>query len=313
LIASVSEKVPLNSADGAELVPVHAEITMLLVVILPFLGLIAGIALLWGHGFSWAQLGVFLGMYFLTALGITVGYHRLFTHRAFEATRPVKLILALLGSMAVEGSLCKWVATHRLHHNRSDTPDDPHSPNLYGNGILATLRGFWHAHVGWMFDADSPNLSRYVRDLLPDRLLCAVSKLFPLWAVVGLLIPTLLGGLLTWSWFGALVGFVWGGLARVFLVHHVTFSINSVCHLWGRRPFRTQDQSRNNLVFGVVGLGEGWHNNHHAFPNSARHGLKWWQIDVSYLVIRLLEMLRLARNVRTPQATSIARRQQMAV
>jgi len=299
--------------DDLGLVPVHARTTMLLVVVLPFLGLVGGIVLLWGHHFSWVQLGIFLGMYFLSAFGITVGYHRLFTHRSFETTWPVKMALGFLGSMAVEGPILKWVATHRMHHTRSDTHDDPHSPNLKGNGALAVLRGFWHAHVGWMLGADHPGLPRYVRDLVEDRMLRALSRLFPLWVVISLLVPAVLGGVLSWSWSGALAGFLWGGLARIFFVHHLTFSINSVCHLWGRRPFRTDDLSRNNLVFGVLGLGEGWHNNHHAFPASARHGLKWWQFDLSYLVIRGLEVLRLAWRVRLPRPESILKRRQAAV
>ena len=214
---------------------------ILLTVILPFVGLIAGIVLLWGHGFSWAHLIVLLVMYHLTALGVTLGYHRLFTHRAFETFRPIRLILGILGSMAVQGPLLKWVAVHRRHHQHSDEPGDPHSPHLHGPGVLAMLRGLVHAHTGWLFSADTPGLDRYIGDLLPDRTLRAVSKLFPLWVVIGLLIPAALGGLLTWTWFGVLVGFIWGGLARVFLVHHMTWSINSVCHLWGRQPFRARD------------------------------------------------------------------------
>ena len=232
-----------------------ARITMLLIVIVPFVGLIGGIILLWGRGFGGVQLATFLGMYLVTTLGVTVGYHRLFTHRSFDTIWPIKLILGVVGSMAVEGPLLKWVATHRLHHSHSDMDGDPHSPHQSGSGVLATLRGFWHAHVGWMLAAESPGLSRYIRDLIGDRLLRTTSRLFPLWVLASLLIPTLLGGLLTWTWFGALAGFLWGGLARIFLVHHLTFSINSVCHLWGRRPFRTRDHSRNNLVFGVIGFG----------------------------------------------------------
>jgi len=281
---------------------------MLFVVAIPFAGLIAGIALLWGYGLSWVQLAVFAGMYFLTALGVTLGFHRLFTHRAFKTTRPIKLILGILGSMAVEGQLLKWVAVHRRHHQCSDTQDDPHSPHVYGHGFLAMVRGLWHAHVGWMFQPDAPGLDRYIDDLVPDRMLRAVSRLFPLWVVLGLVIPAVLGGVLTGTWTGALVGFLWGGLARIFLVHHMTWSINSVCHLWGRRPFPSRDESRNNLVFGVLGLGEGWHNNHHAFPISARHGLRWWQIDITYLVIRALQAMRLAWKVQVPCAETIAGR-----
>lgn len=281
---------------------------MLLVIVLPLVGLLVGIALLWGPGFGWLHLTLLLSMYLLSGLGVTVGYHRLFTHRAFETIWPVKWLLGILGSMAVEGPLFKWVATHRLHHQHSDTAGDPHSPHAYGAGLLAALRGLWHAHIGWMFQADPPDLPRYIGDLARDRHLRAISRLFPLWAVLGLLMPALLAGLLTASWYGALLGFIWGGLARLFFIHHMTFSINSICHVWGSRPFRTADQSRNNLFFGLIGMGEGWHNNHHAFPTSARHGLMWWQIDLSYLVIRGLALLRLAWNVRLPGGETIERR-----
>jgi stearoyl-CoA desaturase (delta-9 desaturase) len=266
----------------------------------PFLGLVAAVAFFWGRAFSWVELGLLLGMYGLTGLGITVGFHRLFTHRAFETNRVVQFLLAVLGSMAVQGPLLKWAALHRRHHQHSDQQEDPHSPHHQGGGLLGLLRGAWHAHLGWVFRPDPPNLSRYVKDLRGSALLRGVSALFPVWVVVGLLVPAVLGGLLTGTWTGALFGLVWGGLARIFLIHHVTWSVNSVCHLWGKQPFRSGDYSRNNVVFGVLALGEGWHNNHHAFPTSARHGLRWWQIDLSYWVIRALALLGLAWNVRLP-------------
>src|SRR5439155_1693288 len=212
----------------------------------------------------------------------------------------VQFLLGVFGSMAVEGPLLEWVAMHRRHHQHSDQPDDPHSPYHQGRGVLGFVRGIWHAHLGWIFDPDPPNLDRYVKDLRQSGGLRTVSALSPLWVAIGLLIPAALGGLLTRTWTGALFGLVWGGLARIFLVHHVTWSINSVCHLWGQRPYRSNDQSRDNFVFGVLGLGEGWHNTHHAFPTSARHGLRWWQIDVSYWVIRVLALLRFAWNVKVP-------------
>jgi stearoyl-CoA desaturase (delta-9 desaturase) len=245
-------------------------------------------------------------MYFLTALGVTAGYHRLFAHRAFETVWPVKLVLGVLGSMAVEGPLFKWVAMHRMHHHHSDSRGDPHSPHAHGTGFLPMVRGFCHAHVGWMFGTDPPGLLRYIGDLRPDPLLRMISKLFPIWAMLGLLIPAALGGVLTGTWLGALMGFIWAGLARLFFVHHMTFSINSVCHVWGRRPFRTRDQSRNNTVFGVLGMGEGWHNNHHAFPTSARHGLRWWQIDLTYLAIWGLKATGLAWRVHLPSGDTLA-------
>jgi stearoyl-CoA desaturase (delta-9 desaturase) len=269
-------------------------------VVLPFLGLVAAVVLLWGWGFRWLDLGLLLGMYVLTGLGITVGFHRLFTHRAFQTNAVVKFVLAALGSMAVQAPLLHWVAQHRRHHQHSDTPDDPHSPHHQGSGLLGRLRGFWHAHVGWAFDPNAAGLDRYVKDLRQSAALRVASALFPLWVALGLLIPAALGGLLTLSWRGALLGLLWGGLARIFLVHHVTWCINSVCHLWGSRPFQVRDQSRNNFVLGVLALGEGWHNNHHAFPTSARHGLRWWQVDASYWFIRALALVGLAWDVQLP-------------
>ena len=202
--------------------------------------------------------------------------------------------------MSVEGSLLKWVAQHRQHHQESDSLDDPHSPHLHGDGFVGMLRGLWYAHMGWFFRADSPNLINYVPDLVKNDIARRISRLFPLWVALGLLIPTAIGWMVTATWTGALLGFIWGGLVRIFFVHHVTWSINSVCHLWGSQPYRSGDQSRNNFVFGLLALGEGWHNNHHAFPTSARHGLEWWQIDMSYAVIRLLALVGLAWDIKLP-------------
>ncbi len=287
-----------------EIKPARLSLTMWLVnlvaVVAPLLGLVAAAISLWGGAFNWVYLGLLLGMYVLTSLGITVGFHRLFSHRAFETNRGIEFILAVLGSMAAEGPLLKWVALHRRHHQHSDQPGDPHSPHQQAGSLLGLLGGFWHAHVGWVFRADPPDLSRYVKDLRQSGLLRTASALFPLWVAMGLLIPAALGGLLTASWMGVFLGLMWGGLARLFLVHHVTWSVNSICHLWGRRPFCTSDCSRNNFLFGVLALGEGWHNNHHAFPTSARHGLRWWQIDMSYWVIRILALLGLAWKVILP-------------
>jgi stearoyl-CoA desaturase (delta-9 desaturase) len=289
-----------------DLAPLSIRIANLVVLLTPFAGLVAAIALLWGWGFSFLHLFLLLGMYVITALGITVGYHRLFTHKSFETYRPIKWLLAIQGAMAVEGPLLKWVAQHRLHHQHSDHPEDPHSPHLHGEGFVGMLKGLWHAHAGWIFEADDPNVGRYVVDLQADRGLRVVSRTWMVWAAIGLAVPAILGGVISGTWSGALLGFIWGGLVRVFLVHHVTWSVNSVCHLWGSRPFQSHDESRNNVVFGILALGEGWHNAHHAFPTSARHGLAWWQVDISYYVIRIMELLRLAWNVRIPSAERLA-------
>ncbi len=306
----MTELTPLPVADPLAALPPREggherasrgmQLVVFVAIVLPFLGLVAAPFFLWGWGFSWLDLGLLLGMYVLTSLGITVGFHRLFTHHSFETYTWLKFLLAVLGSMAVQGPMLKWVAFHRRHHQHSDTADDPHSPHHHGRGVLGLLRGAWHAHIGWMFQPDPEDLFRYVQDLSKNRALRVESALFPLWVVLGLLIPGILGGLLTLTWAGVWTGVIWGGLVRVFLVHHVTWSVNSACHLWGLRPYKSDDLSRNNVVFGILALGEGWHNTHHAFPTSARHGLRWWQIDVTYYVIRALALVGLAWDVRLP-------------
>jgi stearoyl-CoA desaturase (delta-9 desaturase) len=293
-------------ARRSRTVELRLRLVNLAAVTIPFIGLVVAIVLLWGVAFNWVYLALLLGMYFATAVGITVGYHRLFTHCSFKTPRPVAAVLAALGSMAVEGPVLQWAAVHRRHHQHSDDDDDPHSPHTHGAGLWCMVRGMWHAHMGWLFRAHPRGLARYVQDLREDPLVRWMSRLFPLWVLLGLLVPAALGGLLTLSWTGVLLGFIWGGLVRVFLVHHVTWSINSVCHIWGTRPFKSHDESRNNFIFGVLALGEGWHNNHHAFPTSARHGLRWWQLDVSYLIIRAMALVGLARDVRVPSPDRIA-------
>lgn len=296
--------------------PEHASLGVrlatLVAITVPLMGLVAAPFFLWGWGFSWVDLGLLLGMIFLTAIGITVGYHRLFTHHAFETNIVVKFVLAILGSMAVQGPVLKWVATHRRHHQYSDRPEDPHTPHHHGGGVLGTLRGAWHAHIGWFFKPDPEDMTRYVPDLRRSRALRVVDALFPLWVVLGLVIPAVLGGVISGTWAGVWTGLIWGGLVRVFVVHHGTWSINSACHLWGQRTYRSGDQSRDNIVFGVLAMGEGWHNTHHAFPTSARHGLRWWQFDVSYWVIRALALLGLAWHVRLPSRSAQRRERRTA-
>lgn len=313
----LGEIVPLGSVKAADDPPCLStearasfgkRAALLVVVVTPFIGLVAAIISVWGWGFRWSDLVLLGVMYLLTALGITVGFHRLFTHRSFETHRAVELVFAALGSMAVQGPLLQWVALHRLHHQHSDHADDPHSPHHRGSGVWGVLRGLWHAHLGWMFEANPHNLQRYVKDLRQSGTLRMASALFPIWVLVGLLIPAGLGWWLAGTASGALTGFIWGGLVRVLLVHHVTWSINSVCHIWGRQPFKSHDESRDNTLFGILGLGEGWHNSHHAFPTSARHGLRWWQIDVSYWVIRGLELMGMAWNVKLPTPVAIEHR-----
>lgn len=290
---------------GDEKITLKLRLINIAGVTLPFIGLILAIILLWGVAFNWVYLAILVGMYLASGLGITIGYHRFFTHKSFKAPRWVAAMLAVMGSMALEGPVLQWVAVHRKHHQHSDDEHDPHSPHTHGAGFFGAIRGMYHSHMGWLFKPHAPGLSRYVADLKKDRLVCWMSTLFPLWVVLGLLIPAALGGLLTMSWTGVLLGFIWGGLVRIFLVHHVTWSINSVCHIWGSKPFNSHDESRNNAIFGVVGLGEGWHNNHHAFPTSARHGLSWWQFDISYLIILAMSKVGLARDIRIPSKDRI--------
>ena len=306
-VANPVAHLPALVAPPSDRISLRVRATLLIAVIGPFFGLVAAIISFWGWGFRWSDLVLLLAMYVTTVLGVTVGFHRLFTHRAFETTRAVQFVFAVLGSMAVQGPLLQWVALHRRHHQHADHADDPHSPHHQGSGVWGVVKGLWHAHLGWMFEPKPPDLQRYVKDLRQSKLLRVASALFPLWVAVGLLIPAGIGWLLVGTPSGAWTGFVWGGLVRILFVHHVTWSVNSVCHVWGRQPFQSDDESRNNAVFGVFGLGEGWHNTHHAFPTSARHGLRPWQIDVSYWVIRGLEITGLAWNVKLPSQAAIAR------
>jgi len=243
----------------------------------------------------------------VTQLGVTVGFHRLFTHRSFEAARAIRLALGIAGSMTAQGPLLFWVSEHREHHQKSDSAGDPHSPYLDGETALTGLRGFWHAHVGWMLDHASSAWQTYARDIFADRLSLRVSRLYPLWVAAGVLLPGLIAGVWYRSWKHAALGVLWGGLVRIFLVHHATWSVNSIGHMIGQRTFVTPDQSRNNGFVALITCGEGWHNNHHAFPSSARHGLERWQWDVSYAVIRLLAGIGLARNLKLPSPGQIAR------
>ena len=294
-----------DPAHGDERATIQLKVVNLIGVVVPFAGVITAIVLLWNIAFNWIHLLILLGMYLITALGITVGYHRLFTHRSFKTPKAVEVMFSIMGSMAMEGPVLQWVAQHRMHHQHSDNDHDPHSPHGHDSGVLGSIKGMWHAHMGWFIYKQPRNLDKYTKDLRSLPLIVWMSRLFPVWVFAGLLLPAVMGGLFTMSWMGALWGFIWGGLVRIFLVHHVTWSINSVCHIWGTRPYNSHDESRNNAVFGVLALGEGWHNNHHAFPTSARHGLRWWQIDLSYVVIWCMSKVGLASEVRVPSKERI--------
>ena len=275
----------------------------------PLLGVGAAGVALWGRGIGAVELGFFLAFYLFTVVGVTVGYHRLFTHRSFEAPAAVRAVLAVAGSMAVQGSVIEWVATHRRHHAYADAYGDPHSPHLVEtSGVRGTLRGLWHAHIGWFLTPDRTDQERWAPDLRADPVLRRVDRAFPALVVASFALPPLLALALTGSWWMAVSVFLWASVVRIFLLHHVTWSINSICHFFGERPFASRDESTNNWPLSVLSFGESWHNNHHAFPTSARHGLLRGQVDLSYRVIRGLEGLRLARNVRIPTAEMIAKK-----
>ena len=262
---------------------------VLVVVVVPLLATVVAIRLLWQRAVHWPDLVLLLTLYTFVALGVTTGYHRMLTHRSFAPHPVVKLILLILGSMALEGPAISWAATHTKHHALADREGDPHSP----------VEGFWHAHVGWMFTSkleDYADPEVYVRHLVNDPIVSFVSKTFEVWAVLALAIPFAIGGVFG-GWAGAFTGLLWGGLVRQFLTHHVTWSVNSVCHTFGKREFETTDRSRNEWVVGMLGFGEGWHNNHHAFPRSAFHGLHWYQFDLSGYVIWTLEKFGLVHDV----------------
>jgi stearoyl-CoA desaturase (delta-9 desaturase) len=295
---------PAPIPEPEEYTPVVASFAVrtvtLIAIVLPLIGVLSAPFIVWGWGFGWTDLSLLVGMYVVTALGITVGFHRLFVHRSFETYGWVKVLYGIFGSMAIEGQLFQWSAMHRRHHQHSDTPDDPHTPHHSGSGVWGVIKGFFHSHVSWLFDPDPPALARYVKDLRASKALRVVNALFPLWAAISILLPAVLGGLISMSWAGALTGFIWGSAVRIFLVHHVTWSVNSACHLWGAQPFRSNDESRNNALVGLLAMGEGWHNTHHAFPTSARHGLRWWQVDLSWYTIRAMELVGLAWDVKVP-------------
>jgi stearoyl-CoA desaturase (delta-9 desaturase) len=306
---------PLGSADEAPLETsppgrktMTQQVTLAIFVFVPLLALVAAIPVAWGWGLSLRDVVIFTVMYAWTGLGVTVGFHRYLTHRAFRAKKPVHVLLVLAGSMAVEASPIQWVADHRRHHRFSDRDGDPHSPWRYGTGFRAVTKGFFYSHVGWLFDWDKTSEEQYAPELLADGYVSWISRHYVLMVTASLLIPAVIGGLWAWSWYGALTAFFWGSLVRICLIHHVTFSINSVCHITGRKPFKTRDQSTNVWWLAIPSFGESWHNFHHAEPKSARHGVRRYEIDFSAWVIRAMEKARCISDVRWPSAAQIARR-----
>ena len=277
-------------------------------VVVPLLALIAAVPIAWGWGLSWTDIALAATFYVVTGLGVTVGFHRYFTHRAFKAKRGLRIALAVIGSMAMQGPVIGWVADHRRHHAYADREGDPHSPWRFGTSPTALAKGFWHAHMGWLFQHDRTNAKRFAPDLLKDRAIRVVDRLFPLLTVATLLLPAVLGGVITLSWWGALTAFFWASLVRVAALHHVTWSVNSICHMIGDRPFTSRDKSANFWPLAVLSFGESWHNSHHADPTGARHGVQRGQIDISARVIWLFEKLRWASHVRWPNPERLARK-----
>ncbi len=272
----------------------------LMVLVLPAVALGAALAIAFRRGITAVDVCLFAGMYLLTMFGITAGFHRHFAHRAFRTSPAFRKVLAALGSMCAQGPLLFWVTAHRRHHAYSDGPGDPHSPNLVSEGRLRRLRGFWHAHMGWMLDEDISDWSRFTRDLLKDRSVLRMHETYPLWLLLGLALPAAIGGLVTLTWWGALTGFLWGGLVRIFFVNHAAWCVGSVCHMTGRRSFPTPDKSGNVPWVAVITFGEGMQNNHHAFPSSAYHGLRWREPDLSGWIIRGLARFGLLWDVKFP-------------
>lgn len=275
------------------------------IILVPLLGSIAAIILAAKFGIDLIDIGLLGLMYLLTSIGITVGFHRHFAHAAFQAHPVLRILLAILGSMACQGPLIYWVSNHRRHHQYSDKLGDPHSPYFKDDIPLGKVIGMWHSHSGWTFDPEITNTFLFAKDLLRDRAIAQLNKLYYLWVTLSLIMPALLGGIIVGNWSGALSGFLWGTCVRLLLTYHFTNSINSITHLYGRRPFDTPERSTNNMWLAIPTTGEAWHNNHHAFPNSAIFSFKWWQIDLGGWVVRILEWMGLIWEVRVPTVEAI--------
>ncbi|MFJ4950670.1 acyl-CoA desaturase [Streptomyces sp. NPDC088760] len=287
-------------AAGRRFWPTGEQLMTGVFVAVPFLALLAAVPLAWRHWLSPTDLALAVAFYLVSGLGITVGFHRHFTHGSFKARRPLRIALALAGSLAVQGPLLSWVADHRKHHKYSDRDGDPHSPWRYGHSARALAKGMLYAHLGWLFDTEHASPRTYAPDLVRDRTLMVISRRFGVLVLASLALPALLGAALTRSWQGALTAFFWAGLVRICLVHHVTWSINSICHSAGSRPFRSRDRSGNVWWLAPLSFGESWHNLHHADPTSARHGVLTGQLDASARLIRWFEHLGWVYDVRWP-------------
>ncbi len=291
---------PARATMGGDTQSRAEQVALALFILVPFLAFIAAIPVAWGGWLSWTDVVIATFFYFLTGHGITVGYHRLFTHKSFKPNRAVKCALAIFGSMAIQGPVVRWVADHRKHHKFSDRDGDPHSPWKYGTRLRDLGKGIFHAHMMWLFDEEQTPQHKYAPDLLKDRDLVRISRLFWLWTLTSLLLPGVIGALVTWSWQGGLTAFFWGSVVRVGLLHHVTWSINSICHTIGDRPFISRDKSANVWWLAIPSMGESWHNLHHADPTCARHGVLRGQLDTSARVIWVMEKFGWVQDVRWP-------------
>ena len=292
---------PLQDIPTTELKARWEQVALALFIGVPLLAVAASGFVLWGHGLSLRDVVISAVFYAVTGHGITVGFHRYLTHGSFKATRPLRIALTIAGSMAIEGPATRWVADHRRHHAFSDREGDPHSPWRYGNTFGALCKGLLYAHVGWLFDVEQTDQKRFAPDLLADRDVARVSRLFPLWVAVSLLSPAVIGGLWSMSLTGALTAFFWASLVRICVLHHVTWSINSICHVVGSKPFVTPDKATNVWPLAFISMGESWHNLHHADPTAARHGVDRFQYDSSGDLIKAFEKLGWAHDVRWPK------------
>ena len=274
-------------------------------VLIPLIGSIIAVGLLPFRGIGLVEIGLVVSLYSLSAIGITVGYHRYFSHRAFKTSTPIQVILLILGGMAAEGPVIHWASFHRCHHKYSDLPEDPHSPYIHEGKKLGWWHGLWHSHIGWMLNSKMVNSGLFAKDLLRDPVIVKLNKMYLVWVALGLVIPAAIGGAIDGTWMGAIDGLLWGGFVRLFLAHHFIWTIGSIAHLFGNRPLLTHDFSTNNPWLVIQNFGESWHNNHHAFPNSAMFGLEWWQIDLGAWTIRILEKLGLVWDVNSPSRLMI--------
>jgi len=304
-VMPVAPAVPTLRATKVQLV------SAALLVVLPLVAVVFAVAIFWNHGIGWLDLGLAAGMYVFTGLGLSLGFHRLFSHRSFVPARWLKVTLAIAGTMGIEGSVTSWVSQHRRHHAFTDQAGDPHSPVPDGPGLGNQLRGLWHAHAGWLFVANEVNAARWSKDLVDDPDVAFISRTAVWWTVLSFLIPSAIGFIVTKTVWGALLAGLWGGVVRVALLHHVTWSTNSLCHTFGKQPFGDRDRSTNFAPLALLSFGDAWHNAHHAFPRSARHGVDPGQVDISAEVIRVFERAGWATEVHWPRRSVMDRRRQL--